>query len=204
MGDPDTDNIVGSLVDHSHYHRRKDAVIISTSTGEQIPGRSLGTVLQRVVSDILQEPLRWSTVTQSIASRLQNHHAVLISAGPVRAADSLRRELTREGVKIADSLVMQPLQTLQNPINSGDIAIVGVSGRLPGGETLEEIWTSLEEGQDLHKKVRIRCRKRSAYRSYSIDSQGSFRCGHALRPVRENQEHDNNTVWLFLRPSRLF
>lgn len=153
LGDPDTDRIVGSLINHNDYHLRKDAFIISTSTGEQIPGRSLGAVLERVVSDILQEPLRWSIVTQSIASRLQNHHAVLISAGPVRAVDSLQRELTRQGVKISNSFEMQPSLTLQNPINSGDIAIVGVSGRLPGGETLEEIWKILEEGQDLHKKV---------------------------------------------------
>ena len=159
MGDPDLDTIVGSLINDHDYHLRNEVSIISTSTGEQIPGRSLGTVLQQVVTDVLQEPLRWSTVTRSLASKLRNQRAVLISAGPVRAADSLRRELARDEVQIVDSFEMQSSKTAQKQIFSGDIAIVGMAGRLPGGETLEEIWRNLEEGKDLHKKVRIRCRQ---------------------------------------------
>ena len=159
LGDLDLDRILGSLMNNDEYHLRNDVSIISTSTGEQVPGRSLSAVLRQVVSNILEEPLRWSTVTRSIASKLRNQHAVLISAGPVRAADSLRRELTRDGVQIVDSFEMQSSTTAQNRIISGDIAIVGVAGRLPGGETLEEIWGNLEEGKDLHRKVWIRRRQ---------------------------------------------
>ena len=153
LGDPDTDNIIGSILDGSEHHLRKDVLIISTSTGEQIPGHNLGEALQHIVWDVLREPLRWSTVTGSLSSRLKGQDVALISAGPVRAANSLRREMTNAGVMISDSFEMQPLKASQNRNTPGDIAIVGVAGRLPGGETLEEIWKNIEEGKDLHKKV---------------------------------------------------
>lgn len=153
LGDPDTDDIIGSILDGSEYHLRRDVLIVSTSTGEQIPGHTLGEALQQIVWDILREPLRWSTVTGSLSSRLTGQDAALISAGPVRAANSLRREMTNAGVRIVDSFEMQPLRTSQNRNTPSDIAIVGVAGRLPGGETLEEIWKNIEEGKDLHKKV---------------------------------------------------
>lgn len=159
LGSSDTDKIIGSLSKGNEYHLRRDAVIISTSTGDQITGRSLGEALQQVVWDILREPLRWSTVTHAIAAKFRDQDAVLISAGPVRAANSLRREMTNAGVKIVDSYEMQPLQVSQSRNTSGDIAIVGVAGRLPGGETLEEIWENLEKGKDLHKEVSTRYHK---------------------------------------------
>ena len=158
LGDPDIDNVIGSILDGSEYHLRKDVVIISTSTGEQIPGHSLGEALEQIVWDILREPLRWSTVTNAISSRLSGQDAALISAGPVRAANSLRREMTNAGVRIVDSFEIQPLRTSQSRNTPGDIAIVGVAGRLPGGESLEEIWKNLGDGKDLHKRVSSRCR----------------------------------------------
>ncbi len=159
MGNPDTDKIIGSLLKKNDYHLRRDVVIISTSTGDQVSGRSLGEALQQIVWDVLREPLRWSTVTNTIASKFRDQDAVLISAGPVRAANSLGREMTNVGVRITDSYEMQPLQASQIRNSSGDIAIVGVAGRLPGGETLEEIWDNLEKGKDLHKKVSTRCHR---------------------------------------------
>ncbi len=85
--------------------------------------------------------------------------AAIISIGPVRAADSLRREMANTGVTTVESFEVQPLPKSQRPNVSGDIAIVGIAGRLPGGETLEEIWKNLEEGKDLHKKVSVHWHK---------------------------------------------
>lgn len=81
---------------------------------------------------------------------------MLISAGPVRASASFRREMTSAGAKIVDSFEMQPLPKSQRRNASDDIAIVGIAGRLLGGENLEEMWKSLEEGKDVHKEVSMR------------------------------------------------
>ena len=153
MGDPDTDKIIGPLLKSDRYRLRKDVLILSTSTGDEIPGRSLGQALQQIVWDILREPLRWSTVTRAVVSKFTNQDAVIISAGPVRAATSLHREMTNAGVKVMNISEMQPSATSQSRNTAGDIAIVGIAGRLPGGETLEEIWANLAEGKDLHKEV---------------------------------------------------
>ena len=157
MGDPDVNKAVGALLNDDEYHLRTDAIIISTSTGEQIPGRSLGEALKQIVRDVLSEPMRWSAVTQAMASRFRDQDAMLISVGPVRAANSLLREMANAGAKTIDSFEIQPLRQSQSRNTSGDIAIVGVAGRLPGGETLEEIWANLEEGKDLHKKASMGC-----------------------------------------------
>ena len=82
---------------------------------------------------------------------------MLISAGRVQAAASLKREMTHAGVKVVDSFEIQPLQASQSRNAAGDIAIVGIAGRLPGGETLEEIWANLEKGNDLHEEVSTGC-----------------------------------------------
>ena len=141
------------------YRLRKDVAIISTSTGDQISGRSLREALQQIVWDVLCEPLRWSTVTHAITSNFRSQDAVLISAGPVRAANSLRREMSNAGVRVVDSFEIQPLEASRSRNAAGDIAIVGMAGRLPGGETLEEIWANLENGKDLHKEVSTICYK---------------------------------------------
>ena len=149
------DKVVGALLNGDEYHLKSNAIIISTSTGEQVPGRSLGEALKQIVCDVLSETMRWSAVTQAMASKFRDQDAMLISIGPVRAANSLLREMANAGVKTVDSFEIQPLRQSQSRNTSGDIAIVGVAGRLPGGETLEEIWASLEEGKDLHKKARM-------------------------------------------------
>lgn len=152
LGNPAADEILDLFSNDNDYELKKEAVIISTSSGEPIPGHSLREALKGVVKDILQEPLRWSTVTRSIVSSLRGQSTVLVSAGPIRAADSLRRELANEGVDIVGSFEMQPdAFHMRNP--STDIAIVGIAGRLPGGETLEEIWKILEDGRDVHQRV---------------------------------------------------
>ena len=144
-------------VSNSHGHKlRDDIVILSTRSGEPVAARTLGEALHHIVLDILQEPLNWSNVVQSVISKLSGQEVVMNSAGPVRAADSLRRQLTSAGIDILESSEMQPLQAFQQGNGSGDIAIVGYAARLPESETLEDVWTILENGRDVHKKVNLK------------------------------------------------
>jgi iron transport multicopper oxidase len=143
-------------VSNSQGHElRDDVVILSTRSGEPVAARTLGEALHHIVLDILQEPLNWSNVVQSVISNLSGQEVVLTSAGPVRAADSLRQKLTSAGIDVLESTEMQPLQAFQQVNGSGDIAIVGYAARLPESETLEDVWKILENGKDVHKKVNI-------------------------------------------------
>lgn len=46
------------------------------------------------------------------------------------------------------------------------VAIVGISGRFPGGENLQQFWNTLAQGCDLHEEVRL-----------SMVSPSKFLCG---------------------------
>ena len=135
------------------YHVQRDVVTLSTRSGKPIASRNLGELLRHIILDILQEPLQWSKIVQTIITDLENQDAKIISAGPVRAAEGLRQKLTSAGINIVASTELQPLQLSHRETRSSDIAIVGYAARLPESETLEDAWKILEDGKDVHKKA---------------------------------------------------
>ncbi|KAL8826801.1 MAG: hypothetical protein Q9191_003572 [Dirinaria sp. TL-2023a] len=153
LGRPDVEGILGSLFDCDDYPLREDVIMLSTSSGQQLVARNLSEILRQVVLDTLQETLRWSKIAQHLVSELTNQGIQLKSAGPVRAADSLSRELRNGKIDVLESTEMQPTQQENVITSSSDIAIVGFASRLPESETLEEIWEILEDGRDVHKKI---------------------------------------------------
>ena len=106
--------------------------------------------------DILREPMRWSRVVEEMINSFKDQGATLTSAGPVRAADSLRQRLVSAGIEVSKSTEMQPRREQHTKLRSSDIAIVGYAARLPESETLEEVWKILEGGRDLHKKAGLK------------------------------------------------
>lgn len=153
LGRPDVEGILGSLADRDDHPLRDDVTVISTSSGQSIVARTLGEVLQRIVLDTLQEPLRWSEVVRHLVSQCADRDAKVVSAGPVSAAESLLRQLkssTAKGVSYAEMRLLRQ----EHPSNgTSDIAIVGIASRMPESESLEEFWKLLEAGRDVHKKV---------------------------------------------------
>ena len=150
---PDSEKIIGSLLYSDEYPLRNDVVVVSTRSGKPIGAPSLGDVLQHIILDILREPMRWSRVVEEMIPKLKDQGVMLTSAGPVRAADSLRQRMASAGIEILKSTEMQPLREPRTKPRSSDIAIIGYAARLPESETLEEVWKILEEGRDVHKKA---------------------------------------------------
>ena len=150
---PDVEKIIGSLSHSDEYPLRNDAVIVSTRSGKPITAQSLGDALQHIILDILQEPMRWSSIVDEMINNLKDQRTILTSAGPVRAADSLRQRLASAGIDVLESTEMQPQREQPTKPRSSDIAIIGFAARLPESETLEEAWKLLEDGKDVHKKA---------------------------------------------------
>ena len=126
--------------------------MISTNSGQSIVARTLGEVLQRIVLDTLQEPLRWSEVVRHLVSQCADGDAKVVSVGPVSAAESLLRHLKSSTAKAVSFAEMRPLRQ-EHSSNGSEIAIVGIASRMPESESLEEFWKLLEAGRDVHKKV---------------------------------------------------
>ena len=152
---PDVEKILGSLSRGDKYPLRSDVVIVSTRSGKRIIAQTLGDALQHIVMDILREPMRWSRVVEEMINNLKDQVATLTSAGPVRAADSLRQRMTSAGIEVLKSTEMHPRREQRTETRSSDIAIVGYAARLPESETLEEAWKILEDGRDVHKKASL-------------------------------------------------
>ena len=153
LGEPNVDDILGSLSRFKIYSVRKDVDLICTSTGKTMAAGDLGEALRQIVLETLQEPLRWSKVVEEMTYNLKGKHVLVQSVGPVRATDSLLRRMKSQGVYVVNSAEMRPSQRSHSTNRSNDIAIVGFSTRMPESETFGKLWNILEEGKDTHKKA---------------------------------------------------
>ncbi|KAL9581498.1 MAG: hypothetical protein Q9212_003866 [Teloschistes hypoglaucus] len=149
---PDVADILWPLANYKNLPIRNHLQIISTSSGQPITARNLSELLQQVILDALQEPLRWSKVKQQLVSSSRGRAVHVISAGPVRAADGLLRDMKADGIKELKSTEMQPPQREITSNSLSDIAIVGFANRMPEAETIDEVWRLLKDGRDVHKK----------------------------------------------------
>lgn len=135
---------------------KKNAMIISTGSGVRFAADSLSDLLPLVVDDILQNPLYWTKTLQALTTSLGNSAKVTLTAfGPTNVTKSLRRTLESSGVEVTETKEVEVPLVVDGHIlgESDDIAVVGMSCRLPGSDSLEEFWEVLEHGRDLHSKV---------------------------------------------------
>ena len=130
--------------------------VISTSSGSPFAADSLISLLREAVDSIFQNPLYWNKVLQGVVSGVGNVSEVtIIALGPTNVLKSLRRAFDNASVRVLDHnpAFSSPKQNLRS--GSGDVAIVGMSCRTPGAETLEEFWDVLERGRDMCTKVSL-------------------------------------------------
>lgn len=114
---------------------------------------SLRELLERAVSEILQAPLDMDDDVQQILRRTQGRDMQLTSIGPARMSH-LQRALKPASVH---RLGARKLQSRESHVRSPDfgksIAIVGMAGRFPSAQNVEELWNVLIENRDLHRMV---------------------------------------------------
>ena len=152
---PDTNRIIAPSSLHNE-DLKPNVHVRSTGSGSPFAADSLISLLREAVDDIFQKPLYWSKVLQGVVTDVGNVSEVMVmSLGPTNAFKSLRRAFDTAGIKVLDHdpAFIPPNENLRS--GSGDIAIVGMSCRAPGAETLEEFWDVLERGRDLCTKVSL-------------------------------------------------
>lgn len=132
----------------------QNACLFSTSSGMRYSATNLRELLQQAVNDILRFPLYVKKTIDAAIDDLSGGEVMLSIFGPANSENSLRQALKSAGIKAIDNTGPATKQSSLTQNSSGAIAIVGMSGRFPGGENLEEFWKVLEQGGDLHKKVR--------------------------------------------------
>jgi hypothetical protein len=85
-------------------------------------------------------------------------------------------------VKVVTKSNSSTQENLESHIGSESVAIVGMSGRFPGSDTVEELWASIMERKEFHKKVRFTvlkaiCSLFDRHLLINLDTLGSIRHG---------------------------
>lgn len=149
---PDLDYIMG---DSPLLERPVQATgsILHPKTTQPQPFREL---LQLVLQEVLQQPLDLDNIIRYISRDTADHDVHLTSIGPARMS-SLERALQPSHVSRLGSRQLQsPQSNLPLLDNSDSIAVVGMAGRFPGAESVDELWKTLVEGKDQHRLVSSR------------------------------------------------
>lgn len=130
----------------------RHGLLLSSSTGDPYPGKTFSEVFKSVIADISQNMVSFDAITTGLAQVL-DADATLCTFGPVTCTKTIKQSLQAQGIQLRDSAEAERPRN-QSEYSDNDVAIVGMAVRLPGSETLEEFWQVLEEGHDLHEKIR--------------------------------------------------
>lgn len=105
----------------------------------------------------MKHPLHLTETVHRVVSGLRGQQVDLFVVGPT-AYTSLVQEALQTAqcsVNIIRSAETPPVARSSRE-GSNLVAIVGMSGRFPGSDNLQEFWNVLAEGRDLHEKVKSR------------------------------------------------
>jgi naphtho-gamma-pyrone polyketide synthase len=132
--------------------------VISGGTLAPHPDLSMEHMVREVVYDILTRPLSISHVLTTVASLTRysgKNTCEVSSAGPSNALSSVVSALkagTEFQVNVGEQLGLAGSAT-DLPGSSVKIAIVGMAGRFPSADNLESLWSVLQQGLDVHRRV---------------------------------------------------
>ena len=129
--------------------------IVSSSTCTSFVASDLGTLLHEMILDIAQNTLRLTETVQTIVSDLRKIGDVdLVVLGPTAHTSLVQNALREKSINV--KLISEP----EAPVSahdlrggSGLVAIVGMSGRFPGSDSVHQFWETLRNGQDLHQEA---------------------------------------------------
>ena len=151
----DVDKIVGTSPILDRYLSPSTFTISATSG--QIIGekRKMREVLCGALAEILQSPINWPMIIQSLQLFSKDIEATLLVIGPTSVRGVVERALRPKSVSSLAEIDVSDgdLSPFEHRPTSEAVAVVGMSGRFPKGESLEEFWQVLENGLDLHKEV---------------------------------------------------
>ena len=151
----DVDSIIGdSVILEIPYP--PDARIISSSTCLPYVANDVRALLHQMIADIGQNTLRLTETVGSLVNNILHtgSEVDLIVVGPTAHTRMLQGALQDSSVRV--ELITEPriapsVEVLRG--GSGKVAIVGMSGRFPGSESIYEFWENLQKGKDFHQKA---------------------------------------------------
>ena len=134
--------------------------ILSAMNGTTYTATTMMGLLEQVVADILINPINFNMILQECVSKMSTvaGDCRVVPIGPTNAAStvvSILQTRTKTKTSLLDHQIGQTLPGRRGTgdIRNSKIAIVGMSGRFPGGSDVEGLWEVLMKGLDMHKEV---------------------------------------------------
>ncbi|KAK8075387.1 hypothetical protein PG997_010050 [Apiospora hydei] len=130
--------------------------VFSSNTCEPFTASTLRDLLSLIVADIAQHPLYLEETIKNVASSLQgNTNARLLTVGPTHSVSFVQRELQRIVPTVTVSQINIDDENSSEEYRRGSdrVAIVGMSGRFPGSDSISELWELLLSGRSAHQRI---------------------------------------------------
>lgn len=155
-----------SIVDHSGFLglRCKPEVSVIFGSGRKLECSDMTpkSLLYEAWLEIFQRCQDSSLMEKTIGLCTQPNQSRISFIGPSSLQTRLERLL--KPIQVRNHAASAPCKLAQNPTpldKETDIAVVGMSGRFPGSNDVEELWKVLSQGQDLCQQVRKECLRSS-------------------------------------------
>ncbi|PLB48723.1 putative polyketide synthase [Aspergillus steynii IBT 23096] len=139
------------------WHKEQPEML-STSSGSSIPVTSRRGLLNAVLEDILIKPIEWSNIIEGAISSVHSIGHTKWNTqcfGPLHSQKSLVAAISAGAdveILLADMSTHSTTSHSGEPLNT-PIAIVGMAGRFPDADSVEELWRLLADGIDCHKVI---------------------------------------------------
>ena len=146
---------LAQLVDHLAILRSVE--VLCSSSGQALEYASIADLASKIIEGISQATLDINAMTRAVVERLSlsgphlaSPQTILLGQGPY--GTTLAREVTAQGSDSNSPVHVQPSLNM-GAFNDNAIAIIGVAGRFPGGDDLEDFWRVIREAKDEHEEV---------------------------------------------------
>ncbi|PVH98315.1 ketoacyl-synt-domain-containing protein [Periconia macrospinosa] len=154
----DIEDVLQPIADTNIKSAQPLVEVTSGASRDALSDTRLHQLMWKVVHEILIEPLSFNDLlTQLVTQGKASDKKVfrVTSVGPSNATSSIVSALkTVEGFEITVGKQFGSLEAFSSvPDNMTKIAIVGMAGRFPSADTLENLWSVLEQGLDLHRPI---------------------------------------------------
>ncbi|KAJ0420671.1 beta-ketoacyl synthase [Aspergillus carlsbadensis] len=151
----DVEDLLLQSVSKGTFDGLSNRIALQTSRGCNAAGETnFESLLRNALEDILLEPLRIDTLSDTVASNVASSGCTACTLLPVAtlASQAFTTALKRAG--ISDATVDNSMKLIASGATScspgqSKLAIVGYSGRFPGANNLHEFWELLSEGRDV-------------------------------------------------------
>lgn len=151
----DTDKILASSAMFLTTPVSARARILSPCNGELYSSSNLRDLLLAMIQDISHNYMDLMQTFQKAASGFRSVRNVdLMVIGPTAHASSVQAALEENKLNVnVTNSIENSVSHVSTRNGSGLVAVVGMSGRFPGSESIQAFWESLELGQDFHCEV---------------------------------------------------